>query len=172
MRCLIQQGRIHFLRKYNCYIINSKKIFLVTGVCGQFGHDVVNNAIARGYEVVGSDIKPIYLGLADDSTVTSAPSCVQLDITDRESVLAAIEEILPDVIIHCAAWTAIDAAEDEENKATSQQAILTNEALSNIADTTLSNIREFFTADRCINEVCYKCGKLADCMQLHDKKCL
>lgn len=88
----------------------------VTGVCGQLGHDVVNNAIARGYEAVGSDIQPIYSGVADGSAVTSAPY-LQLDITDREAVLSAIEEIRPDVIIHCAAWTAVDAAEDEENKA-------------------------------------------------------
>ena len=89
---------------------------LVTGVCGQLGHDVVNNAISRGYEAVGSDIQPIYSGVADGSAVTSAPY-LQLDITDREAVLSAIEEIRPDVIIHCAAWTAVDAAEDEENKA-------------------------------------------------------
>ena len=88
----------------------------VTGVCGQLGHDVVNNAIARGYEAVGSDIQPFYSGVADGSAVTSAPY-IQLDITDREAVLSAIEEIKPDVIIHCAAWTAVDAAEDEENKA-------------------------------------------------------
>lgn len=91
-------------------------IFFVTGVCGQLGHDVVNNAIARGYEAVGSDIQPIYSGIADGSAVTSAPY-LQLDITDREAVLSAIEEIRPEVIIHCAAWTAVDAAEDEENKA-------------------------------------------------------
>lgn len=91
-------------------------IFFVTGVCGQLGHDVVNNAIARGYEAIGSDIQPIYSGVADGSAVTYAPY-LQLDITDREAVLSAIEEIRPDVIIHCAAWTAVDAAEDEENKA-------------------------------------------------------
>ncbi len=91
------------------------KLF-VTGVCGQLGHDVVNNAVARGYEAVGSDIQPIYSGVADGSAVTSSPY-VQLDITDRDAVLAAIEEIRPDAIIHCAAWTAVDAAEDEENKA-------------------------------------------------------
>ena len=88
----------------------------VTGVCGQLGHDVVNNAIARGYEAVGSDIQPVYSGIADESAVTSAPY-VQLDITDRDAVFAVVEEIRPDVIIHCAAWTAVDAAEDEENKA-------------------------------------------------------
>lgn len=87
----------------------------VTGVCGQLGHDVVNNAISRGYEAIGSDIQPVYSGVADGSSVTSAPY-VQLDITDREAVLAVIEEIRPDAIIHCAAWTAVDAAEDEENR--------------------------------------------------------
>ena len=91
------------------------KIF-VTGVCGQLGHDVVNNAIARGYEAVGSDIQPVYSGVADGSSVTTAPY-VQLDITDKDAVFNAISEIKPDAIIHCAAWTAVDAAEDEENKA-------------------------------------------------------
>ena len=90
------------------------KLF-VTGVCGQLGHDVVNNAIARGYEAIGSDIQPVYSGVADGSAVTEAPY-VQLDITDKDAVLSVIEEIKPDAIIHCAAWTAVDAAEDEENK--------------------------------------------------------
>ena len=87
----------------------------VTGVCGQLGHDVVNNAIARGYDVVGSDIQPVYSGVADGSAVTAA-TYVQLDITDREAVLSVIEEIKPDAIIHCAAWTAVDVAEDEANR--------------------------------------------------------
>lgn len=90
------------------------KIF-VTGVCGQLGHDVVNNAVARGHEAFGSDIQPVYSGVADGSAITSAPY-VQLDITDKDAVSAVIEEIRPDAIIHCAAWTAVDAAEDEENK--------------------------------------------------------
>lgn len=90
------------------------KIF-VTGVCGQLGHDVVNNAIARGHEAYGSDIQPVYSGVADGSSVTLAPY-VQLDITDKDAVFSVIEEIRPDAIIHCAAWTAVDAAEDEENK--------------------------------------------------------
>jgi len=89
------------------------KLF-VTGVCGQLGHDVVNNAISRGHVVFGSDIQPVYLGVADGSAVTSA-SYSQLDITDREAVLSVINEIRPDAVIHCAAWTAVDAAEDEEN---------------------------------------------------------
>lgn len=90
------------------------KIF-VTGVCGQLGHDVVNNAAARGIDVVGSDIQEIYSGVADGSAVTSAPY-VQLDITDKEAVYSVLNEIRPDAVIHCAAWTAVDAAEDEENR--------------------------------------------------------
>lgn len=91
------------------------KIF-VTGVGGQLGHDVVNNAVSRGHEAVGSDIAPVYSGIQDNSAVVTAPY-IQLDITDQEAVKKTIEEIYPDAIIHCAAWTAVDAAEDEENKA-------------------------------------------------------
>lgn len=91
------------------------KVF-VTGVCGQLGHDVVNELASRGYESIGSDIQAIYSGVADDSAVTKS-SYVQLDITDREAVNKIIDETSPDVIVHCAAWTAVDAAEDEENKA-------------------------------------------------------
>ena len=91
------------------------KIF-VTGVCGQLGYDVVNNAIARGYECIGSDIQSAYAGVADGSSVTTAPY-FQLDITDKDSVERVIGDIHPDAVIHCAAWTAVDAAEDEENQA-------------------------------------------------------
>lgn len=91
------------------------KVF-VTGVGGQLGHDCVNELIGRGYEAVGSDIQPSYAGIADGSAVTTAPY-IQLDITNQEAVQKTIEEIHPDAIIHCAAWTAVDAAEDEENKA-------------------------------------------------------
>ena len=91
------------------------KVF-VTGVGGQLGHDVVNELARRGYQGVGSDIQEVYRGVADGSSVTTAPY-VQLDITDKEAVSKAIAEAKPDVIVHCAAWTAVDAAEDEENKA-------------------------------------------------------
>lgn len=90
------------------------KIF-VTGVCGQLGHDVANNAAARGYDVVCSDIQPLYSGVTDGSAVTGAPY-VQLDITDRSSVFEVLSEIRPDAVIHCAAWTDVDAAEDEVNR--------------------------------------------------------
>lgn len=90
------------------------KIF-VTGVGGQLGHDVVNDANNRGHECIGSDIAEQYSGVIDGSAVVTVPY-VQLDITDKEAVKKAIESIKPDVIIHCAAWTAVDAAEDEENR--------------------------------------------------------
>lgn len=91
------------------------KIF-VTGVGGQLGHDVVNDAVGRGHECVDSDIAEKYAGVVDGSAVVTAPY-VQLDITDKEAVIKTITELNPDAIIHCAAWTAVDAAEDEENRA-------------------------------------------------------
>lgn len=91
------------------------KVF-VTGVNGQLGHDCVNEVISRGYDAVGSDIAGQYSGVADGSYVTTAPY-VSLDITDKNAVFATIEKVKPDVVIHCAAWTAVDAAEDEENRA-------------------------------------------------------
>lgn len=88
---------------------------LVTGVCGQLGHDVVNEAIKRGHNVIGSDIQSSYSGIADESSVTVSPY-VSLDITDAEAVNRVITENRPDAVIHCAAWTAVDAAEDGENR--------------------------------------------------------
>lgn len=90
------------------------KLF-VTGVGGQLGHDVVNELALRNNEIVGSDIAEKYTGIADGTAVSTVPY-VQLDITDRMAVLKTISDIHPDAIIHCAAWTAVDAAEDEENR--------------------------------------------------------
>lgn len=81
------------------------KIF-VTGVCGQLGYDVVNELKKRGHEAVGSDIL--------DETSADC-EYIKLDITDAEAVEKTILSVQPDVIVHCAAWTAVDAAEDEEN---------------------------------------------------------
>lgn len=91
------------------------KIF-VTGVGGQLGHDVMNELAKRGYEGIGSDIAPEYSGIADGSYVTTASYC-PLDITDAEAVSKTLNEVKPDVIIHCAAWTAVDLAEDEDKQA-------------------------------------------------------
>lgn len=70
---------------------------LVTGVRGQLGHDVVNELTKRGHEAIGVDIE-------------------EMDITDRTSVQKMLGEVRPQAVIHCAAWTAVDAAEDEANR--------------------------------------------------------
>ena len=87
--------------------------FFVTGVNGQLGHDVMNELAKRGYEGIGSDLQPAYAGVADGSAVTTMPY-VSLDITDRDAVMKEIREVQPDVVIHCAAWTAVDMAEDDD----------------------------------------------------------
>ena len=90
------------------------KVF-VTGVGGQLGHDVVNELARRGHEAVGSDLAPQYGGVADGSAVTRA-EYVPLDITDGDAVAVAIGRVKPDAVVHCAAWTAVDAAEDPANR--------------------------------------------------------
>lgn len=87
----------------------------VTGVGGQLGHDVMNELHKRGHEGIGSDIAPQYSGAQDGSAVTTMPY-VQLDITDAAAVSRVLCEVKPDAVVHCAAWTAVDAAEDEENQ--------------------------------------------------------
>ncbi len=80
------------------------KVF-VTGVGGQLGFDVMNRLKAKGHEPIGSDIL--------DSAIFS--NYVKLDITDQNAVKSVLCDIKPDAVIHCAAWTAVDAAEDQEN---------------------------------------------------------
>lgn len=70
---------------------------LVTGVKGQLGYDVVNELTAKGHEAVGVDID-------------------EMDVTDKEKVEEVLLKVKPDAVIHCAAWTAVDAAEDEKNR--------------------------------------------------------
>lgn len=81
--------------------------FFVTGVKGQLGYDVMNELISRGYACVGTDIAP-------DCDNIPAPY-VSLDITVKSDVERAISDIAPDVVVHCAAWTAVDLAEEPEN---------------------------------------------------------
>ena len=90
--------------------------YFVTGVAGQLGHDVMNELNKRGYVGVGTDLAPEYAGIQDDSYVTTA-EYVSLDITNNDEVQKIIEMVDPDVIVHCAAWTAVDAAEDEDKQA-------------------------------------------------------
>ena len=66
---------------------------LVTGVKGQLGHDVVHELTGRGHEAVGVDVE-------------------EMDITDNTAVQNVMDQVRPDAVIHCAAWTAVDAAED------------------------------------------------------------
>lgn len=89
---------------------------LVTGACGQLGHDVINELAGRGYEVIGSDIQAQYAGIQDHSAVVTAPY-VSMDITDAKSVRKTIKKYTPEAVIHCAAWTNVDGAEAPENAA-------------------------------------------------------
>lgn len=88
------------------------KVF-VTGVAGQLGHDVMNELYKRGYEGIGSDIAPEYSGTQDGSPVTKMPY-IQMDITNATGVQAVLDEVQPDAVVHCAAWTAVDMAEDDD----------------------------------------------------------
>ena len=87
--------------------------FFVTGVNGQLGHDVMNELIKRGHSGTGSDLAPAYSGI-DDGTAVTAAAYVSLDITDKDAVNRVLTELRPDAVVHCAAWTAVDAAEDNE----------------------------------------------------------
>ena len=82
---------------------------LVTGVGGQLGHDVMNELSRRGHTPVGSDLA---------ETLDTPYAYVSMDLTDEMSVKKVIHDVKPDAVIHCAAWTAVDAAEDEENRET------------------------------------------------------
>lgn len=88
-------------------------VIFVTGVNGQLGHDVMNELAKRGYEGIGSDVAPAYSGMADGSAVTTMPY-ISLDITDKQAVQDVISQVYPDAVIHCAAWTAVDMAEDDD----------------------------------------------------------
>ena len=84
------------------------KVF-VTGVGGQLGYDVMNELAKRGHEGVGSDTLP-------KEKIALPFEYTQLDITNKAAVEKTIIKLQPDAVIHCAAWTAVDAAEDEANK--------------------------------------------------------
>ena len=86
---------------------------LVTGVHGQLGHDVMNELALRGYEGLGTDIFPLD---EKDGGMLNGHPYAQLDITDREAVHSLIREYCPDAVVHCAAWTNVDGAEDPANR--------------------------------------------------------
>ena len=82
------------------------KVF-VTGVNGQLGYDVMHELTGRGFEAVGSDI-----------VERNEPNYIKLDITDQQTVTEVLRAVKPDAVIHCASWTAVDAAEDEDKRDT------------------------------------------------------
>lgn len=84
---------------------------LVTGVAGQLGHDVMNELASRNLEGYGTDLAETYAGIQDVTSVCRAPY-VSLDITDAQAVQTVMDEVHPDAVVHCAAWTAVDKAED------------------------------------------------------------
>lgn len=86
---------------------------LVTGVNGQLGHDVMNELDRRGYDGIGSDIQEDFWGVGGESSGKTMPY-VSLDITDAQAVERVLSEYRPDAVVHCAAWTAVDLAEDDE----------------------------------------------------------
>ena len=84
--------------------------FFVTGANGQLGRDVMNELYERGLEAIGSGSRPCCeIGAA------RVMPYVQLDISDAEAVGKTLDRLRPDVVVHCAAWTAVDAAEEDEN---------------------------------------------------------
>ena len=84
----------------------------VTGINGQLGHDVINELVSRGYQCTGSDITPSYSGMADNTAVVRTDYAA-MDITNMQQVSEVLTTINPDVVIHCAAFTKVDLAEDE-----------------------------------------------------------
>ena len=87
---------------------------LVTGVNGQLGHDVLNELFRRGHAGIGSGSAPEYRGIEDGSAASTA-AYVGMNITDADQVMKTVGALHPDAVIHCAAWTNVDGAEDEEN---------------------------------------------------------
>lgn len=100
-----------------------RKVF-VTGANGQLGYDVVHELLRRGYDVVGSDIQPECTDLeatckesgdrCSDNEDGGTFAYVPLNICSTDDARRAILEAQPDAVVHCAAWTAVDAAEDPD----------------------------------------------------------
>lgn len=81
---------------------------LVTGAAGQLGCDVMAELVKRGHEAVGCDVA---------AACSDENRCTPLDITDGDAVSRTLAAVRPDAAIHCAAWTAVDAAEEPANAA-------------------------------------------------------
>ena len=92
-------------------LVQNKRV-LVTGVAGQLGFDVVNELKKRSFSPIGTDL----INENDISSRSNWDKYIQLDITNEEQVADLIGVIKPFAIIHCAAWTNVDGAEDPNNK--------------------------------------------------------
>ena len=86
---------------------------LVTGATGQLGFDVIRRLLDSNYEVIGTSNSETFSSILSDEKINQIPYH-SLDITDEEAVHKLIFDIKPDAIIHCAAWTAVDDAEENE----------------------------------------------------------
>lgn len=94
------------------------KVF-VTGVAGQLGHDVVNELKKRGHVAVGSDVvepSGLVADIGTDEFAREEMTFELLDITDASAVEEVLTRVKPDAVVHCAAWTAVDLAEDEDKQ--------------------------------------------------------
>lgn len=94
---------------------------IITGAAGQLGSDVTNEALRRGHSVMGLDReKPENYpeGVNLNETGDGKSEFRMLDLTNESDVRSVIMNSEPDAVIHCAAWTAVDAAEDSANRAT------------------------------------------------------
>lgn len=92
--------------------------FFVTGTCGQLGHDLMEELKKRDLPAVGTDIADVgvYCLQNDLSEEAGRKEYVSLNITDEKAVSDTLRQVSPDMLIHCAAWTQVDKAEEEENR--------------------------------------------------------
>lgn len=104
---------------------------LVTGATGQLGFDVIRRLLDSNYEVIGTSNSETFSSILSDERINQIPY-YSLDITDEEAVHKLILEAQPDAIIHCAAWTAVDDAEENE-KAVNEVNVLGTKYLAEVA---------------------------------------
>ena len=92
---------------------NSVMKVFVTGITGQLGHAVMAELLRRRHEVIGTARRE-----SEDWQSGPGQTFIKLELTDENAVKEAVAASKPDAVIHCAAWTAVDAAEEEKNQST------------------------------------------------------
>lgn len=88
---------------------------LVTGACGQLGYDCIRELLARGRHALGTGVCERFVAKNERISTNDLPY-VSMDVTDGAAVKGVFEEFKPEAVLHCAAWTAVDDAEKEENR--------------------------------------------------------